>query len=298
MMGENTDVYPPRPPDIRVQQNAIESPHVVILGAGASMAACPVGDRNGKRLPTMASLVEVLALGQILDEAGVSVERRENFEELYSSLVADARQTDLRRVIEVRIKEYFDDIELPHQVTLYDELLVTLRRKDLVASFNWDPLLVEAFRRNRGLRELPDIVFLHGNVGVGVCLDHRRNGFFGGRCGECGQFYKQSQLLYPVTEKRYHENVFISSQWARLEAKLRDAFIVTIFGYSAPVSDSSARETMHRAWNENGTRTLAEVEIIDIRPKRQLIKSWRPFITGDHYVTCKSLSESLAFRFP
>jgi len=223
-------MYPPRPPEIRVQQNAIEAPHVVILGAGASIATCLRGDRNGRRLPAMGSLVDVVGLHSLLDNAGIPPDQRSNLEALYSSTLADARWTDVRRTIETRIREYFDDIELPRSITLYDELLLMLRRKDLVASFNWDPLLIQAFHRNRHLRELPEIVFLHGNVGVGVCLRDRRNGFFGGRCGACGEFYEQSPLLYPVADKRYDENAFISSQWARLESKLAEAFIVTIFG--------------------------------------------------------------------
>jgi hypothetical protein len=37
-------------------------PHVVILGAGASLAAFPNGDRNGRRLPLMKDFVDVVAL--------------------------------------------------------------------------------------------------------------------------------------------------------------------------------------------------------------------------------------------
>ena len=40
--------------------------HIVILGAGASVAAFPDGDANGKRLPTMANFVEMLSLESIL----------------------------------------------------------------------------------------------------------------------------------------------------------------------------------------------------------------------------------------
>ncbi|MGA7615934.1 MAG: hypothetical protein WBX15_12225 [Thermoanaerobaculia bacterium] len=270
----------------------------MILGAGASIATCVKGDRGGRRLPAMGSLVDVVGLGPLLDAAEIPLEQRSDLEELYGSMLADARLLDLRHAIEIKIKEYFDDIELPRAVTLYDELLLTLRRKDLVASFNWDPLLIQAFHRNRHLRELPEIAFLHGNVGVGVCLKDRRNGFFGGRCGACGELYEQSPLLYPVADKRYDENPFISSQWARLESKLSDAFIVTIFGYSAPVSDVRARELMHLAWNANGARTLAEIEIVDIRPRRALVKSWEQFITGGHYSIRKRVSGTLAFRFP
>jgi hypothetical protein len=35
-------------------------------------------------------------------------------------------------------------MEIPDHVTLYDELLLTLRSKDLIATFNWDPLLLQA----------------------------------------------------------------------------------------------------------------------------------------------------------
>jgi len=291
-------MYPPRPPNIRVRQNAIEAPHVVILGAGASIATCPHGDRNGRRLPTMGSLVDVIGLHPLLDEAGIPTEERSNLEALYGSVLAAPPWADLRQAIEAKIRDYFDDIELPHEVTLYDELLLSLRRKDLVASFNWDPLLIHAFYRNRHLRELPEVVFLHGNVGVGVCLADRRNGFYGGRCGVCENLYEPSPLLYPMADKQYDQNAFISSQWAVLEAKLREAFIVTIFGYSAPVSDVRAREIMHLAWNANGARTLAEIQVVDIRDSRAVVKSWTPFITGDHFSVWKRISGTLAFRFP
>ena len=42
-------------------------PHVVILGAGASLAAFPNGDKNGRQLPLMNNLVEVVGLRSLLD---------------------------------------------------------------------------------------------------------------------------------------------------------------------------------------------------------------------------------------
>jgi hypothetical protein len=38
----------------------VKRPRVVILGAGASIAACPSGDANGRRLPVMIDFVEKL----------------------------------------------------------------------------------------------------------------------------------------------------------------------------------------------------------------------------------------------
>ncbi|MBU4399752.1 MAG: hypothetical protein KKE86_10510, partial [Planctomycetes bacterium] len=45
-------------------------PHVVILGAGASLAACPNGDALGRQLPLMANLVEILDLKDLIAGTG------------------------------------------------------------------------------------------------------------------------------------------------------------------------------------------------------------------------------------
>ncbi len=124
--------WPPQPPDIRLAQNAIESPHVVILGAGASVAACPRGDRWGRRLPVMSNLVDVVGLNELLGQFG----SEKNLETIYSKLAADPSAAELRASLEVRIAEYFDALELPREVTVYDELILSLRRKDLIATFN------------------------------------------------------------------------------------------------------------------------------------------------------------------
>ena len=65
-------------------------PHVVILGAGASNQAFPQGDVNGKKLPVMDDLVEVVGLQSILDEKGSNYEYK-NFEVLYSELLPRQR---------------------------------------------------------------------------------------------------------------------------------------------------------------------------------------------------------------
>ena len=40
-------------------------PHVVILGAGASCAAIPNGDKNGKRISAMSGFIDKLGFGHI-----------------------------------------------------------------------------------------------------------------------------------------------------------------------------------------------------------------------------------------
>ena len=41
-------------------------PHVVILGAGATMAAIPDGDKNGKKSSVMNGFIEALRMTEIL----------------------------------------------------------------------------------------------------------------------------------------------------------------------------------------------------------------------------------------
>ena len=137
-----------------IAQVQIERPHVVLLGAGASRAALPGGDRNGKILPLMADFSDVLPIGQILDPLGIEHESK-NFENVYSSVSKDKHLDDARIELENLIYEYFDSLRLPEEPTLYDYLVRSLRPKDVIATFNWDPFLIEAACRNYDANALP-----------------------------------------------------------------------------------------------------------------------------------------------
>ncbi len=52
-----------------IGQVNVSRPHIVILGAGASRATCLSGDANGKQLPVMEDLVEVVGLQDLLERA-------------------------------------------------------------------------------------------------------------------------------------------------------------------------------------------------------------------------------------
>ena len=57
--------------------------HTVILGAGATIAAIPDGDKNGKSSSVMNGLLKKLNLEEIL--AGVELQTKsENLEDIYS----------------------------------------------------------------------------------------------------------------------------------------------------------------------------------------------------------------------
>jgi hypothetical protein len=153
--------------DEEIVQLRVKAPHVVLLGAGASVATCPNGDRNGRRLPVMSNLVNTVGLRDLIPGRL----RRSNFEAVYSAIASDPNEAQKARAIETKIYQYFDDLELPDRPTIYDHLLLALQPKDVIATFNWDPLLIQAIRRNGAvLGELgcPTVLFLHGNVSRGA----------------------------------------------------------------------------------------------------------------------------------
>ncbi len=45
----------------QIDDTSAQRPHLVILGAGASVAACPNGDKWGTKLPVMFNVIETLA---------------------------------------------------------------------------------------------------------------------------------------------------------------------------------------------------------------------------------------------
>jgi hypothetical protein len=278
---------------------SMERPHVVILGAGASKAAFPEGDKNGKRLPLMKDLVEVVGLTPLLKKAGIGAYNN-NFEELYSRIYADEKLQGLLKEIENKIYNYFSSLELPDDPTLYDHLVLSLREKDLIATFNWDPFLFKALDRNHQVAESPKAVFLHGSVGIGYCMRHKGSqvGAFPGRCSVCDHNFEKSPLLFPI-EKHYANNSFIKTAWDILQGYIKDAFILTIFGYSAPETDVEAMSLMRNAWDDSYRRdTLELVEIIDTKDKRKLRNTWKDFTAERVYYIHKTFYQSYIALHP
>lgn len=222
-----------------------------------------------------------------------------NFEVLYSELVSTPQESTVAEV-EARLVDYFGSLILPEEATVYDHLLLGLREKDVIATFNWDPLLPQAFQRildRAAVRNLPvpmltRILFLHGNVAIGLCRHCQCKGFIWQTCSKCGNRLEASRLLYPVQEKSYDADPFIGNEWQELRDALTDAYIITVFGYSAPVSDRSAIDLMRNAWSRNESREIALTEVIDIRPSDELHQSWDYFITGNRYNIANSVYTS------
>lgn len=275
-------------------------PHLVILGAGATKAVLPNGDKNNKQIPLMNDLVEILNLTSTLNQYGIN-NIPENFEIFYSSI--HEKNKKLALGIEKKIFDYFSKLKLPNEMTIYDWLFFSLREKDCIATFNWDPLLSQAITRCIPLLqdyriEPPQMLFLHGNVGVGYCPSGCRTGPVSSTCSQCGKKYIPAQLLYPISQKDYSKNSFIDNQWKRVMDYLQRAYIVTIFGYSAPNSDQEAMKLFQKGWGDKKGRNLEQLEFINIENKDTYIKRWDNFIHTHHYNYKTSYFDSILAKYP
>lgn len=273
-------------PNFSVKTQINKSPHVVILGAGASLAAFPNGDANGLKLPLMNNLIETVGLEQIINNYGLSYHNK-NFETLYSEWVSRNKYPELIRDINTKIETYFGWLRLPPDIaTLYDYLVLSLRKGDLIATFNWDPFLGQAYARNIniiGIEHMPDVAYLHGNVMIGVCYQCKTKGWKYNNCMTCNQPFLPSRLLYPVTSKNYTDDKFISSEWKNFEWHLKYSYMTTIFGYSAPITDVAARKLMLDTWTKNEIHESGLFHIIDIKNSDEIKLSWNDFIHRDYY---------------
>lgn len=275
-----------------------QRPHVVLLGAGATMAAIPNGDKNGKKSSVMSGFIEKLNMKDILSGANLKT-TSDNLEDIYSELSSSEQHKDICKELEKRIYDYFSAFQIPDEPTVYDFLLLSLTSKDLIATFNWDPLLLQAYQRvSKITSNLPELAFLHGNVMVGVCHDHKRGGTISARCPECNKLFSSIKLLYPVGEKNYDSDLYISDSWNFLRKYLDRAYMFTIFGYSAPVSDKSAIDLLKTAWGSLEERSLEEVEIINPGDENKLRERWDAFIHTHHYSVHTNLFDSSLGKLP
>jgi hypothetical protein len=258
--------------------------HVVILGAGASIAANKRNPLpNGKHLPSMDNFIEVVGLSDIVDGLPGNLKAK-NFEELYSNLYSDDPASKEIKEIEKRVYAYFKDMRLPNEPTIYDYLILALRSRDVIATFNWDPFLYQAFSRNAHVGDRPYVCFLHGNVALGYNTADRRSGPAGMYSKATRNYYAPTKLLYPVTQKNYNNDEFIKTQWDMFDSFLSDKVVkrLTVFGYGAPKSDIEAIQLMNKAWGTGHERSDEQFEIIDIRPEKEVMASWDNFIYHGH----------------
>jgi hypothetical protein len=273
--------------------------HVVILGAGASIASTFRNpELSGKQLPSMENFVEIVGLNDIVESLPENLQAK-NFEELYSKLNKDNPKSDAIIEIEQRVYSYFSEMQLPDEATIYDYLVLSLRPRDLIATFNWDPFLYQAFCRNGKIADMPRLSFLHGNVAIGYSAEDKRCGPVGYQARREGGVFELTRLLYPVEQKNYTQNEFIKIEWERVKYWLQSESTkrVTIFGYGAPKTDVEAITLMNDAYGTADKRNMEQFEIIDIKSEDDAIKSWEGFIHSHHYdYSTNYFKSSLAYN--
>lgn len=123
--------------------------HVVILGAGASIASTFRNpEMNGKQLPSMDNFIEVVGLQDVVSAVPEKL-RAKNFEQLYSNLHEDNPESVEIKEIESRVQEYFGDMRLPEKPTIYDHLVLSLRPRDLIGILFFIKLFAEIVNSQR-----------------------------------------------------------------------------------------------------------------------------------------------------
>jgi hypothetical protein len=276
--------------DVRMKR-----PHVVILGAGASRATCPKGDKNGRPLPVMMDFARLVGLTPLFKDWGIDADR--NFEDTYSDLF-EAGETEKLKQLNERVEDYFGVLALPDHPTVYDYLVLSLRETDLIATFNWDPLLLQAYRRHPRRFRRPKVAFVHGNVLAGYCPTDEVMGWAGVPCSSCGEPLARTPLLYPVRHKNYAKDGSIAVQWDLLKHEMRQAFMFTIFGYGGPKTDQEAIDTLSEAWGSPSERSLEQTDFITLQSTDEVRDVWSRFIHSHHYDVTHDFFDSWVAKHP
>ena len=270
-----------------------------ILGAGATNATIPNGDKNGLKSPVMQNFLNDTGLDLLLEGIDL-LTKSNNIEDIYSELY-ERKEYSIIKKIEEGIISHYSKMQIPVEPTLYDYLILSLRKKDCIATFNWDPLLIQAYNRvNKITKNLPQLVFLHGSVAVGVCKSCKHYEPIRNKaCAKCGKPLVMPRLLYPIKNKDYNSDLFIRNSWLELEYYLKYAELLTIWGYSAPKSDVAAKDIMYKAFSST-YRRLDYIEIIDIADNDVLYQKWEDFAqeTNYHLDIKKNLLDTYVGKFP
>ena len=276
--------------------------HLVVLGAGATCAAFPYGDREGNRpVPAMNNFMEKTGLIEKFPNNIEEIKQHNNLEELYSLWHEDSSKKQLCEKLENEIYSYFSKLNALEYLNLYDVLLLSLTNRDVIATFNWDPFLSQSYKKisSRFTHDLPRIIFLHGNVSMGYCPDCKIIGYREDVCEKCKKPLVKLNLLYPTKEKNYTDNIYIKSAWEEFSMCIQHASLITFFGYSAPPSDEGAMERMTKAFKRDRLSSLKQIQIINIDDETLLRERYSSFTDKyNHVNVVKSFYDSFMALYP
>ncbi len=205
----------------------------------------------------------------------------------------------LQQILESAVMKYFQSLVLPDEPTLYDYLILSLTGKDAIISFNWDPFLIQAFRRNIDVGNLPQLFFPHGNAGVGICYNCHKKGYAKCLCPKCFSPLTDMKLLYPVGKKNYWDGEIIQNEWKCAQLFLNHAAGITIFGYSAPKTDTDAFNLLKTAYIESNITRIAPFTIINLKKNEdEQKKKWADIYDGHMLQYTDSFKETILWLYP
>lgn len=290
------NILPYRRPNFKDKR--LLDPHVVIVGAGASIAACKI-DKNGKEVPLLRNIHNILGLTDELKKYNFSDEQMADFEKLFSDIYGKREYKDLQAKLEYEVCDYFSKLVIPDDPTLYDYLILSLTEKDAIISFNWDPFLMQAYRRNISVGNLPELIFPHGNSGVGLCYDCKVKGYANCLCPNCFKELEQMPLLYPISKKNYSSMSIIQNEWNRARDVLSKAAGITVYGYRAPITDTEAVELMKTANSISQMKEIAPFTIINLAENQEEQREkWAEFYDVRMMLYCNNFEETILWHNP
>ena len=230
--------------------------HLVILGAGSTIATIPNGDKNGEESYTLANLLKDKTFTSFLEKVQRNFSTND-VEDLCKQLYKEDRP--LYYEFESLVRKKYARLELPEEFTILDRLVLSLTSNDAIVSFNWDDLVIQAYQRMRDYvpeEMLPILAFPHGNAQTVYNNKHYTSKRIVTSPG-----WFDSPLNMPVDEIDYKSDVFINSQWHILDFFMRNAQMITFFGYRGPDSDEQDLKHLDELFAKN--EICDKIEIID-----------------------------------
>lgn len=269
--------------------------HLVILGAGSTIATIPNGDKNGMFAYTLNNFLSDPYFKDFLSTLDSKYNGLE-VETLCNKMYTEDKE--LYNKFEALIRQKYALLELPDKFTLLERLIMSLNSDDAILSFNWDDLIIQAYNRvNKFIPNvlLPQIGFPHGNAQA--CYNEIR---YGSKRNPDNQNLMDSPLNMPIDELDYKNNSFIKLQWQLFDFYIRNCQMITFFGYKGPISDKEDLNHMVEILKKN--QICGKIEIIDksrdsaqevAENLKQLV-----YITKQEADCCGTFYESRIAQFP
>lgn len=193
--------------------------HLVILGAGSTIATIPNGDKNGEFSYTLYNLLKDKCFTSFVKKVQAKNFQTDDVEALCNQLYKEDKL--LYDEFESLVRKKYASLELPDGFTILDRLVLSLTPNDAIISFNWDDLVIQAYQRMSEYvpeEMLPILAFPHGNAQAVYDNKH----YTSKRIVTCTSWF-DSPLNMPVDEIDYKSDVFINSQWHILDFFMRNA---------------------------------------------------------------------------